>query len=346
MGTPCSGVWAPTELSYFTASCSFVLMVFATTGNVIVCLAVYKDPYKRLRTPFMFILVNLAITDLTVGAITMPLSVATHTLEGLAVKKPEHATISRMTYFISCTASILNLTAFCVDRYIAINWPIKYRRMLNAKVCLLVSISIWLSAIAISLLYFVTGYINYLFIFAHVAFVLASGIGIVTFQLLRKLNTYSRERRAITNPVSKYSNKSDKRVTKLFLVILFMFFLCYTPAIVMMYILKFCPKCDCTARHVLRDLQFLFIASNSAVNPFVCTIRLKPFRQAIANIFHMNKATEEVVQPVSSNARRGTEQFMMRFSFLKAKDAEKYSSTVPLKKHDECYEKENGEMYS
>ena len=328
---PCKHVWAPTALSYFTGSTSFVLLLFTIAGNLLVCIAVYKDPYKRLRTPFMFILVNLAITDLTVGCITLPISVATHFLEAIKEKRSEHVVISRMAYFISCTASILNLTAFCVDRCIAVNWPIKYRRLLSSKVCLAVSVSIWILAVIVASLYFVAGFINYLFIFAHVAFLLAVLICTITYQLLRKLNKHSKNRRAITNSSSRVSHKADRRVTKLFLAILLMFFLCYTPAIIMMYILKFCPGCDCVYRHILRDLQFLFIVSNSAVNPFVCTIRLKPFRQALNNIFHLTKSHGNELR--QSQERRGSGNFM-GMSFLQSNTRNEESK--PLNNKDEC----------
>ncbi|XP_057306063.1 melanocyte-stimulating hormone receptor-like [Hydractinia symbiolongicarpus] len=310
--TPCSHIWAPTWLSLSTAVLSAILLIFTVVGNLLVCFAVYKDPHKRLRTPFMFILVNLAVTDLVVGVITLPLIVATHSLEALGTKKNEHVIITRMTYFISCTASILNLTAFCVDRYIAINWPIKYRRLLNTRVCLMIFVAIWVTAIIISCLYLVAGFINFLFIFAQVSFFFAIVICGVTFRLLRKLVIYSRERKTITNR-SKSTRKADKKVTKLFLVMLFMFFICYTPAIIMMYTLKFCPKCHCTFRHVLRDLQFLFIVSNSAVNPFVCTIRLKPFRQALTTIFSKVKKKDipGVLPAISLRPlqKQGTAQF-------------------------------------
>ena len=286
VSTPCNGVWAPMELSYFTAVASVLLSVFAILGNFLVCIAVCKDPYKKLRTPYMFWIVNLAVTDLIIGCITLPLSAATHFLEALGTKKEEHTSISRTTYFISCTASILNMAAFCVDRFIAIKWPIKYRRLLRAKVCLLIAAVIWVVSCSITTLYFVIGYIDYLFIFAHVTFTITICISGFTFCLLQKLNGYAKQRRAMSSAQNAKSlRKSDRNVTKLFLIILIFFFMCYAPAIVMMYILKFCPSCHCTLRHVLRDLQILFIVSNSAINPFVCTIRLKPFQQALSTIF-------------------------------------------------------------
>ena len=296
----CRGVGAPEALSWFTVSISAVSMIITTVGNLLVCIAVYKNPLKNLRTPFMFILVNLAVIDLVVGCITLPISVTTHTLEAKKLKKTYQALILHMSYFISCTASILNLSALCVDRYLAVSLPFRYRVLLTAKSCGIVAATIWTVAIATTMLYWVTGYIDFLFIYAHVAISIAFIIGGFTLQINRKLHSKLQDNQSKQpsasvdgnaprpvrhQPVPKTLSKAQLSVNRTFTSILACFIACYLPAIIMMYILKFCPDCDCMFRHALRDLNFLLIVSNSAINPFVCTIRLKPFRQAIAAIF-------------------------------------------------------------
>lgn len=310
---PCSHIWAPTELSYFTTGYTAVLCIVTVTGNVLVCLAVYKDPHKKLRTPFMYILVNLAVTDLVVGLITLPVIIATHALEAIHEKKQSHTIIARTTYFISKTASILNLTAFCVDRYVAVNWPIKYRRMLNTRVCRILFTSIWFLACALSCIYYAVGFMDFIIAFAQISFILVLVISAVTFRLLKTLSVYSKERKSIASNIKESHRKADRRVTKLFLTMLIMFFVCYTPAIVFMYMIKFCTNCDCTLRHVVRDLQFLFICSNSAINPFLCTIRLKPFRNALSAIFHIKSTFEPDDSPPTVSALR---RFSRRLSSM------------------------------
>jgi hypothetical protein len=48
----CQTVGAPTQLSFFTATFSILFTILNVPGNVLVILAVAKDPYKNLRTPF------------------------------------------------------------------------------------------------------------------------------------------------------------------------------------------------------------------------------------------------------------------------------------------------------
>ena len=352
--SPCAGVWAPLELSYFTATMSGILSVITTGGNFLVILAVIKDPFKKLRTPFMYFLVSLAVSDLLVGCVTMPVSIVTHTLEAHRTKKLIHVRIIQLSYFISANASMLNLGALCLDRYFAVAHPMKYRRRMTLSKCLLVSLFIWILAFSLPMLFFKIGYINYLMTFAHTGVILTLVILIFTYfkvyrtlklqtkKLKTRLKKYrSKEEGKVeletalqngqndddrdnqtlesntmlqkkeNNPESDCEteeikgnseakddndnkkelslSKNEKKVTKAFLTILILFAFCYIPVITMIYILRFCPSCDCVFRHILRDLQFLFAISNSTVNPFVCTIRLKPFRQALTMILKIRK---------------------------------------------------------
>jgi len=283
---PCSGFPAPVALSVFTSTISAVLCVLTVVGNLLVCVAVLKDPQRKLRTPFMFIIVNLAITDLVVGVATLPISVVTHALEAVDKKTNSHVTISRMFYFVTVTASTFNLIAFCIDRFVAVSKPIKYRRIMRFRICTLLVFLIWMLSIGIACIYLIVGYIDFIIVFAQISVALVVVMCIITTRLLRMLNQKTRQRTELVATPS-VSTKQNKRVTLLFLTFLGTFLICNIPAIVMMYLIKFYPTLDCTVRHVIRDLSFLFVVANSALNPIFCTIRLKPFHQAIMIIFNI-----------------------------------------------------------
>ena len=116
----CHGEDSTTGMSYFTVSIAILLMLLNIPGNLLIILAVVLDPFKKLRTPFNFMMVNLAVADLIVGTVTEPLSIYIHWKEGVG----DHVTltVSRvffMSYFISCTASLLSLAILAVERYLA-----------------------------------------------------------------------------------------------------------------------------------------------------------------------------------------------------------------------------------
>jgi hypothetical protein len=117
----CHGKDSTPNLSYFTVTFAFILMIINIPGNLLQILAVVLDPFKKLRTPFNFMMTNLAIADLLVGTVTEPMSIYTHWTEGMG----EHVTLREsrvlfMSYFISSTASLLSLATLAVERYLAI----------------------------------------------------------------------------------------------------------------------------------------------------------------------------------------------------------------------------------
>ena len=282
----CRGIWAPTVLSYFTAISCLIIGIIATIGNFLIILTVYKDPFHRLRTPFSYVIVNLAVSDLVVGVITMPISVVVHLREAVGQESVLNK-VNHVSFFISSTASTLSLAALCLDRYIAIARPFRYRESLRMSRCAIISVIIWLCSLSLPMVYFTTGYVVYIMVYIHASVLVTLLILAFTYRQTYKTlrnqgDTFKVLRRTSSNIVTKEDVRklrTEKKVTRAFLLILVLFIFSYTPAVIMLYILEFCPLCGCTLRHILRDLLFVLISSNSCMNPFVCTIRLRPFRE-------------------------------------------------------------------
>jgi len=55
-----------------------MISVFAIVGNSLIIVLVIKDPLNKLRSPFNYFLVNLAVSDLIIGVVTMPISFYVH----------------------------------------------------------------------------------------------------------------------------------------------------------------------------------------------------------------------------------------------------------------------------
>ena len=166
---PCENVKPPTYLSFFTASCSILITFIAFVGNSLVVITVIWNPYKDLRKPFYYFVMNLSIADLLVGLISGPLSTIAHIFQGSEMQLPgEIATLIIVVYFSLCTASLLSLTALALERYLAIMHPLSYQTRLNpARAFLLVSVVVWIMSILLSMIFFILGYNRYRFIFAN-----------------------------------------------------------------------------------------------------------------------------------------------------------------------------------
>lgn len=290
----CGNVSAPTNLSYATATVSVFLALITIPGNLLICLAVYINPYRRLHTPFNCVVVNLAIADLIVGCVTEPISTYIHLKEarGMKLKEFNIKTI-HLSYFISCTASVLSISLLALERFMAISFSFKYRLYFKVRRFAAVSVIMWLVAIALSMVYLFTDYLFYAFVFVNIAVVWTSVVTTFCYvKILRKmksLKTANNNTRNISSVepaggVHKETTNIQVLVTKTYMIILSMFLACYIPALLIIYTMNWCSSCSCVSIHYMRDMQFLIVIFNSAINPFVYALRFENFRRSILKI--------------------------------------------------------------
>ena len=294
----CATVLPPTSLSYFTASLSVLLAIITILGNFLVCLAIIKDPFRNLKTPFNYLLLSLAATDLAVGAIMDPIAAAYHIDEALQLNVVD-IKILHIFYFILSTASILTIAALTIDRYFAVASPVKYKTMVTSKRAILASVSIWIGALSFSFFYFKLGFIFYSFIFANTAvfttFLVLIFVHVGILKRLRERSKYWRGQRAINyaesgqqeNRNNIINTKKEGKAAKTLMIILLAFFFSFAPACVMIYLLNFCSKCSCLVVHWLRDLQFLIVLCNSGISPYLYAWRLPQFKIAFYKVLHL-----------------------------------------------------------
>ena len=293
MANSCDDVTAPIPLSFFTGIVSLLLALVTIPGNLIVCIAVLKDPFKSLKTPFNFFVVNLAIADLVVGVVTEPLSVLTHFREGFSPEVGNYVVPIHMSYFISCTASVSNLAALTADRFAAISYPLQYRIGFSTSRATVIAGLIWLVSCSLPFIYFKVGFFRC--VFGNTAVALTLLIFLFTYvRTLRAMRAQVLQWDAIQQSSQSEDNRArlraasvEKNITQAFMVMLGFFLCCYIPSCIIIYIMNLCSSCNCTAIHVFRDLQFIFVLSSSALNPFVYAWRLPNFQRAFKQILRL-----------------------------------------------------------
>ena len=297
----CKTTGAPDALSFFTGSISIILMIINIPGNLLVILAVALDPNKNLRNSFNFLVMNLAVADLIVGLVTDPLSIHVHFKEGnnYAISDGEIQAI-HMSYFISCTASVLSIVLLACDRYIALVYPTRHRLLMSRPTLIAAIALIWIISIGLPCIYFEVGYIRYAFIFANTAVVIAIIVTLFTYtRLIMKFQKASRQSTSNTNgdipsdpptALTPPTFNDQKRITEMFLVILIAVLCCYVPSTILIYAMNFCESCTCDEIHTFRDLQFVFVIANSSVNFFCYAFRSPRFRSAFKVILRLQKA--------------------------------------------------------
>lgn len=121
-----------------------IITVLTVVGNMLVILSVLI--VKKLQRPSNYLLVSLAVSDLLVGVVVMPLSIAYYITNSWYLGE----TICSMWVSFDvmlCTASILNLLAISVDRYLVITRPFDYARDRSWKHIVLYIFLAWVISI-------------------------------------------------------------------------------------------------------------------------------------------------------------------------------------------------------
>ncbi|XP_016147713.1 D(4) dopamine receptor-like [Sinocyclocheilus grahami] len=125
-----------------------LLIIVIICGNALVCLSVYKE--KALKTTTNYFIVSLAVADLLLAVLVLPLFVYAEFQGGVWSLNVALCDGLMTMDVMLCTASIFNLCAISVDRFIAVSIPLNYnRKHVDYRQILLLSAT-WLLALAVA----------------------------------------------------------------------------------------------------------------------------------------------------------------------------------------------------
>ncbi|XP_054167306.1 octopamine receptor Oamb-like [Oppia nitens] len=117
-----------------------LINVIVIAGNILVIVSVFVS--AKLRTVTNFFIVSLAVADLLVGIAVIPYSLSLEILD-VWIFGELWCQGWLVTDVWLCTASILNLCAISIDRYLAVTRPVRYRSMMTSKRAKIVIACVW-----------------------------------------------------------------------------------------------------------------------------------------------------------------------------------------------------------
>ncbi|XP_049446851.1 neuromedin-U receptor 2 [Epinephelus fuscoguttatus] len=126
-------ILGPKRSPFFLPVTSIYLLIFLTglSGNLLTCAVIAK--HKKMRNPTNLYLVSLAVSDLLVLLFGMPLEIY-DLWQNYPFPFGEGGCYFKTFLFETvCFASILNVTALSVERYIAVVHPLKTRYLSTNK---------------------------------------------------------------------------------------------------------------------------------------------------------------------------------------------------------------------
>ncbi|XP_022623037.1 5-hydroxytryptamine receptor 2A [Seriola dumerili] len=128
-----------------------ILVVIAVTvmGNILVILAVSLE--KKLQNATNYFLMSLAVADMLLGILVMPVSMVTILYDYGWPLPPDLCPIWIYLDVLFSTASIMHLCAISLDRYIAIRNPIHHSRFNSHTKARVKIMAVWTISVGISM---------------------------------------------------------------------------------------------------------------------------------------------------------------------------------------------------
>ena len=290
----------PRNITTAEMGVALVLAFITSTGNLMVVIAVYKDPFKELRTISNYLVVNLAAADLIVGIIVEPIWALQYWLKAIQ----NYTIAANMLLTLSVEASCLTVLFLTIERYIVLEKPIRRDTLFNVVATKIFIFLIWLVAFVISSLIIPCWNPKkrrayYLFLFPGIGsflLLIMLSLYIRMFIIIRKFNRAvlvqgTQQRLIQPGEACIQARKREQEVAKAIFLFVGTFALCWLPSVVTETI-KYSKMIN-ISEHVCRAVLFLGLL-NSALNPILYTFRMPSFRRAMRKIF-VFKASEMVL---------------------------------------------------
>ncbi|EDO47535.1 predicted protein, partial [Nematostella vectensis] len=283
-------------------------------GNAIVIHIVATRAY--MKTTFNFLIVNMAIADLLVSVMVMPLQFLYYGQQWIS-DWIGSVTCKWVNFSgtLSITASIIALVAISLDRYFAIIHPFKHLPIIrNTK---LITSFIWIVSALFNVLYLVLFEVNLgrksgvwechmnwntisrdgkeQFEFARTYFMatlillyIVPLVVIGTLYVLIGRKLWSRKIPGVTTAnVKRYAETSKRKVLRMLIIVVVVFALCWLPAHIMHIIIYYHSDIYFQIVQntpIVESIVFFLCHANSAINPILYVVLNKKFQREFINV--------------------------------------------------------------
>ena len=300
-----------------SANVVIVFIVLQTLFSIVgifgnACVIIYNVFLNHSKTPTSYLVVNLAINDFFACCIIYPIWMITFmgSAFGIISDQKLFCLVDQITE-ISVTFSTLILVAITVDKFVFINWPLKYDLIVTWRRTYFVSLMILVYGLILTpfILFFKTernvrsfcGADTMLFVFGFFLYILIPVfiILILNYKIFKiaqeqrlkiAVNSASTDIMQSGNPSSISSVFSRSRITrelkniKTFGIIIGVLLCCILPCSTLRcFQLLWCND-SCVPVEV--ELSFAeLVVVNSIVNPFIYGIRQREYRNAFRRLW-------------------------------------------------------------
>ena len=277
------GLKSDEESSIINSVLNALLIPICITGNVLVLAAVWRNP--SLRTPSTILLCSLAVSDLFVGFLALPVNIAI-ALTPLS-RVSSYSRLSEVRTFLIiqlCGVSLETMTAISVDRYLALRYHMRYPNMMTCRRATCLAATFWCKNVIFSLLSIWKEKTIHLVVV--VFFALCLFISSITYNAIyRIVRHHQHQIHAQQQAVQSMNAEQNLKIqAKKCAANTFIYYICmvlsYFPAVVGALIWVTCKEHWNIRWRFAGTILFM----NSAINPFLYFWRNREVREAVLRL--------------------------------------------------------------
>ena len=261
-----------------------LLIPICIAGNILVLAAVWRNP--SLHTPSTIFLCSLAVSDLFVGFLLLPVRIAIARFILSGSSSYSRLLQARIILTIQlCCVSLETMTAISVDRYLALRYHMRYPDVMTSRRATCVAATFWWINVILSLLSIWKKNASLLVVVVFAALCLF--ISSITYNAIYRIVRHHQhqihaQQQAVQSMNAEQNLKiqAKKRAANTFIYYICML-LCYIPGAVSALI----TVTDEQHWNIMISWYFETIMfMNSAINPFLYIWRNREIRRAVLKI--------------------------------------------------------------
>ena len=294
-----------------------LIFVVSLAGNIFIGIIVYKT--KTMRKPINFLIVNMAMSDLLYPIFLLPRMLTELYVDSWLISGPLGQVLCKLVLFlqhVSVSVSIQSLVLIAVDRFGAVVFPLR-SPLVSSKLCPFFILATWIFAMAAWSPYLFayklveypggvqcrlqwteafgdsSSYGNYKLI-TNVAGIYTS---LVLIAILYTIIYFKLKTKIIPGEQSanarQQREKRERNVLKMAIAIVLGFAVCWMPISIVWILFFFVSDIWSCAFQYFWFVADCMAISYCAVNPCICFIFSKNYRQSLRNLLRYFLAHQE-----------------------------------------------------
>ncbi|XP_022792190.1 dopamine receptor 2-like [Stylophora pistillata] len=266
---------------YFLATINVFFSLCGILGNVLVFVVIARK--RQLHTVSNTFITSLAAADLLVCVFSQLMYAVF--LYGLP-PNTAYSNTRKVFSFVSVLASISNLAAVTIDRYIAIVNPMQYQLGANFKSASLLLCAIWVVSLSLGI---PSGFVRSI---QQIAVYYTIALLLVIAPIYVRIYSIAHNQARVITEQAKHIKKDSKNkpekeniAAKTIGYVLAVFIICWFPLLITPMIFRHSENSR-IVRKALKWAQTLALCS-SALNPIIYSLKTQIFRKELRKVFRI-----------------------------------------------------------